>query len=165
MGDYVSNFCSSIILVKDFDRFEALLNLLGFSLEGNGEDYSYGYSEHDGERGISLFGYCSIPNLTYTCPFGQDGCSDNTKEICWFSEENSKGELYCTVEEDGFEYELSEIIQDHVKPGCLVRLTESGHEKLRYVGAYCAMITSEGVEHVNVSSSPNEYYRVPDKVD
>ena len=54
------------------------------------------------------------------------------------------------------EYDLAEVISQHIEPGTKAVLLEVGNEKLRYINAYRQTITSDGVECENIGTSWDE---------
>ncbi len=155
MANYEGTFTSSAIEVKDAVAFEEVVKLLGFKRNGdNNEDALYEVTYKDGEIFVAMFGYASVPDYIEACP------CEKKCELCpiraFFSYEEDGEERCKLIDDKDSNYDLSAVIQAHIKPGTKAVLFEIGHEKLRYVNAVKIEITSEEINQLGMGAAWHE---------
>ena len=148
MANYEGKFESTGIVVKDPEKFERILRLLGFVRDGEAPgDRAFDTFKQDGELYFGILGYESVPNYIGRCR-NEQNCDDcPIKEFVSFKDE-------CPMRQDengdingngDAQFDITMIIQAHMKPGTTVRIVEIGNEKLRYLAALETIITEDDI--------------------
>lgn len=120
MANYYCAVRTNYFAVKDGEAFEK------FMAGVSGEDSVHVWKEPQKDGSVKY-------------GFGCDGSISG-----WFSENDNEDDWDVAMEK--FEAGLME----HVAEGDAVIIMESGHEKLRYITGYATIITSDGVDGINL---------------